>query len=798
MSEEKQRQLNEEMTALGKQRYQHKVKRAKETKLESTTSVGQFLLAESVTQLTAALTEWIENASSQPGRRHKAHEYLVQLPPAVVATLAAKAVLDGISIERKIASLSVSIGRLLEDEIRFRELKETQPALWQQITRTLDRYKSQATKSKFINNTVKFHDLVLPKWDRKTAASVGLTCIELMRQATGIIDIKTCRDVAGKSYTVVKPTDELLDWMRQAHDYNEDLSPVWMPTVVVPMEWNNPYIGGYHVDASRRRPLIKTYDSTYLDEVADAEMPQVYSALNKIQSTGYRVDKQMLQLLHDCWDNTLVIGGLPPMEDEPLPPKPSNIDTDEDARRLWRKAAARTHFDNERLKSKRLQVMKTLHLADKFADDDLWFPVSLDFRGRVYPVPYFLQPQGPEWARTLLNFQETAPIDKDSVMWLYVHAASRWGLDKESYESRIQWTDANIELLRRIGDNPMADMTWTEAAEPWGFVRACMELSRLSKAGRSFRTNLPISMDATNQGLQIYSMILRDPVAALATNVLPADRPQDVYEQVADRVKAKLYEDSNPYGAQWLRFGIDRKTTKRQTMTLCYGSTFFSCRTYTAEWFYECLKQGKHNPFGEETYRPCSYLAEKIWEAIGEVVQSARVGMDWLKQAAMLFVKNDIIPRWVTPLGLPIKMHYENTQPYTVKTMVGGTVRQHRLRIPDGKTNSRKTVNAICPNWIHSLDGIGGLLGQSINTAALHGVGSIMTIHDSISVLASHAGVMRGCVRYATVSLFKVDQLATLAEQFETQLPAGVALPSLPHRGELAIERVLDSRYYFN
>ena len=798
MSEDKQRQLNEEMNALGKERYKHKLKRAKDTKLESTTSVGQFLLAESVTQLSAAIDEWVETASSQPGRRHKAYEHLTQLPSKVVATLVAKAVLDGISIERKIASLSVSIGRLMEDEIRFRELKATQPALWQQIHRTLDRYKSQATKSKFINNTIKFHDLVLPKWDRKTAASVGMTCIELMKQATGIIEIKTCRDAAGKSYTIVKPTDDLLDWMKQAHDYNEGLSPVWMPTVVAPMEWTNPFIGGYHVEATRRRPLIKTYDSDYLDEVADAEMPQVYAALNKIQNTGYRVDKQLLQVLHECWDNTLVIGGLPPLEDDPLPPKPANIDTDEQARRAWRKSAARTHFENERLKSKRLQVMKTLHLADKFADDDIWFPVSLDFRGRVYPIPYFLQPQGPEWAKSLLNFQESAQVDESSVHWLYIHAASRWGLDKDSYEERVKWADSNIELLRRIGDNPMADMTWTEAAEPWAFVRACMELSRLSKAGRSFRTNLPISMDATNQGLQIYSMILRDPVAALATNVLPANRPQDVYQQVADRVREKLYADSNPYGALWLQFGIDRKTTKRQTMTLCYGSTFFSCRTYTAEWFYESLKQGKVNPFGAETYRPCSYLAEKIWESIGEVVQSARVGMDWLKEAAALFVKNDVVPRWVTPLGLPIKMHYENTQPYTVKTMVGGTVRQHRLRIPDGKTNSRKTVNAICPNWIHSLDGIGGLLGQAVNVATKHGVNSIMTIHDSISVLATQAGIMRGCIKHATVDLFKDDQLSMLAEQFASQLPAGVELPSLPHRGELDIEKVLSSRYYFN
>ena len=40
-----QSKLEEEMVRLGRERYYHKVKRAKETSLESTTSVGQHLLA---------------------------------------------------------------------------------------------------------------------------------------------------------------------------------------------------------------------------------------------------------------------------------------------------------------------------------------------------------------------------------------------------------------------------------------------------------------------------------------------------------------------------------------------------------------------------------------------------------------------------------------------------------------------------------------------------------------------------------------------------------------------------------
>ena len=793
-----QSKLEEEMVDLGVERYHHKLKRAKETSLESTTSVGQYLLGDSINKMTDAVEAWLQTAAVVPGRRHKAYEYLKQLPPKVIAGLTARCILDCISIERKIVSASVFIGRLLEDEIKFRKIKEEEPALWQQINRVLDRFKSQKTKSKFINKTIKFHDLVVPSWDRKVAASVGLTCIELMRQSTGIIDVKTRRDARGKAYTSIRPTDELMSWIKKSHEYNEALSPVWLPMVEKPIDWNNPYIGGYKSLSFKRRPLVKTFDIPYLEDLAGTEMPEVYSAVNTVQNTGYRIDGQMAELLRHCWDKGLPIGGLPSLDDLPMPSKPQNIKTDPEARRAWRKSAARTHFENESQKSKRIQVMKVLNLSSKFANDTLYYPISADFRMRIYPVPYFLQPQGPDWAKSLLNFDETAAVGDSAVTWLYNHAASRWGLDKEPYSERIKWAEDNIELLKRTGESPLSDMTWTDADEPWAFVRACMEVHRLHSQGSSFRTSMPVSMDATNQGLQIYSMLLRDPVAGLATNVIPSVRPQDVYKQVADIVRRFLYEDSHPYGKKWLDFGITRKTTKRQTMTLCYGSVFFSCRTYTTEWFYEELKKGRENPFGDETYSPCNYLAEKIWEAIGEVVQSARVGMDWLRECAALFVENDIIPRWSTPLGFPVKMHYENTNKYTIKTLVGGTLRQHRLRIPNGETNRRKTVNAICPNFIHSLDGIGGLLGHTLNLASASGTKSVMTIHDSINVLASDVDTMHHSVRQATVDLFQLNQLEILARQLEMLLPIGVSLPSVPDMGTLEVSDVLKSKYYFN
>ena len=220
MGKHNQQRLEQEMIDLGQKRYWKRVRRAKETNLESTTSVGQHLLANSVAELTDAIKRWIKDAKAAPGRRHRALEHMEMLPADVIAGLTARCVLDCISTERKIVSTANNIGRILEHEIRFRQLKEEHPSLWTQIQRSLDKYKSAETKSRFVNKTLKYHDLVMHSWDRKVSISVGLTCIELMRQSTGVIDVVTRKDPRGKSYTSVVPSDDLLKWLKDSHSYN--------------------------------------------------------------------------------------------------------------------------------------------------------------------------------------------------------------------------------------------------------------------------------------------------------------------------------------------------------------------------------------------------------------------------------------------------------------------------------------------------------------------------------------------------------------------------------------------------
>lgn len=788
------------MVELGKSRYKSKVTKSVTQELETTTPVGQKLLRESIPELSKAIRKWKRDASSQPGRRHRAIDYIDLLPVDVVSGLTSRSVLDAISQQRKITSAAVRLGRLLEDEVHFRVVRDNNRELWNQINRLLNRHATRHNRKSFIRNTANYHGLGVSRWPREDATSVGLTCIELMKQSTGLIDIVNKVGRGGRTSTYIKATEELDSWIREAHKTGELLRPVLMPMVQPPIDWQGMWGGGYLGDSfARQRPLVKTESKTYLEELNAAPMPEVYRAVNAIQRTPMSINSPVVDVMRHCWENGLSVGGLPTLKNLELPTKPSDIATNEESRKVWRRAAAAAHYENERQQSKRLQVAKVLYLAEKFKDESIYYPHQLDKRARGYPLPYFLQPQGPDWARSMLRFSRGLRMDDNGVSWLAVHVANGWGMSKSPFSERISWVEDNQDMISSVAKDPLGCMEWVKADEPWKFLAGCIDWHGLMTTGKEYESQLPVALDATTQGLQIYSMLLLDESSAYETNVLPRDRPGDVYQSVCDRTIQKLKESDNPYAPVWLDFGITRATTKRQSMTLCYGSTFFSCRTYTAEWFYNELRdKSRKNPFDGATYKPCNFLAELIWESIGEVVGSARIGMDWLRDVATICLDNDVPIRWVTPLGFPVLMDYRKKNKNVVKTVVNGVIRQHRVLEDNEDRDRRKSVNSLPPNMIHSLDGLGGLLGKTINLGLDNGIEDFLVVHDSDATHAQNIGTLSGCIREATISTFETPIFENFRDSIQHAMPSGVELPAVPPKGNLRLAQVRDSEYYFS
>ena len=796
----RQGKLDQEMVELGRQRYQNRKTKAHEIASESNTIPGRMMLNRCTTELAKGLALWLAKAENGPGRRHRCFVPLNQIASEKAAVIASKVIIDALSAERMLTGTCIAVGRAIEDEILLDDLAENEPDFLRTIQKKTFKRVGQKFKRRFARDAAKAVDLVTKRWPKSEALAVGLLLIEMLAERTGIIEIITKLNSRGRKYCVIQASPDIRRWIKECHEYHESLEPMFLPMVEKPLEWNNPWVGGYASLEWKPRPLVKSRSKAYQESLSSSMAPAVYKAVNFIQNTPWVVDGYIKELVQECWKEGLSVDGLPPSRDEELPTKPVNIDTDQESRRQWRKAAAKVHFLNESYESQRLLTLKSLFVADKMSSHQrLWFPHQLDFRGRGYPLPLFLHPQGVSYAKAMLRFADGKQLKTEADQYpLYIQVANKFGLDKKPVKDRIAWVEANRLSIEQVARDPWANRMWLEADEPFAFVAACREIFGLWRNGAKFVSSLPIAMDATTQGLQIYSMLLRDPVAALATNVLPADAPSDPYQFVADKVIARLQTSDDPMAAQLLRMGIDRTTTKRQTMTLPYGLTLHSCISYTREWLEDRSRKTGENPFGLETYKPVSFLGKIIWESIGDVVGSAQRGMKFIRDCMGVLIDNDVTPYWITPIGFPVRMRYENYDVVTVSTRIGAKAKVLSIRQENGRQSKRKALNGGPANYVHSLDGFGGLLGHTVNLCSTNGIVHLGSVHDQIMCLGADYMKVASCVREATVDIFSRDLLAEFRQGALTMLPSSANLPEVPEYGSLDITKVRDSDYYFN
>jgi DNA-directed RNA polymerase len=85
----------------------------------------------------------------------------------------------------------------------------------------------------------------------------------------------------------------------------------------------------------------------------------------------------------------------------------------------------------------------------------VYFPHSMDFRGRAYPVPPHFNHLGNDMCRGLLLFHEAKPLGEKGLQWLKIHLANVYGLDKMSLAERETFADNSLEEVYDSADHPL-------------------------------------------------------------------------------------------------------------------------------------------------------------------------------------------------------------------------------------------------------------------------------------------------------------------------------------------------------
>lgn len=543
-------------------------------------------------------------------------------------------------------------------------------------------------------------------------------------------------------------------------------------------------------------------------------------ALNAIQATPWAINRWVADVMMEAWASGRRLGGLecgepisafvrPPehvwaamSEDEQAamlravePRIPDSVWSrmPEEDRKVVKERRAAIYSQNAEIRGKSNAIMADLSVSRELRDRPaIWYPHSKDFRGRVYPcASYGPNPQGSDIGKSLLHFADGLPLGPDGLYWLLVRAANTFGLDKLSMDDRVAWSLNHLEPMAASVADPFGQTWWASTEEdPWSFLSTAHELTlaMAEPTPEAFVSHLPIPLDGSCNGLQHLSAMALDPVGAFATNLTASPDRQDIYERVAERVRAAVERDALAgvdEARGWIG-NITRKTVKRAVMTTPYGVTDRGIRQ---QLIMDRLVPNAAIGGGREA----DYLRDRIVEALTDTVGPAKAIMAWLQAVAERLARAGLPFDWVTPSGSRIRQAYYMVVQTTIRTLEGRLTLTNEE--PKGGLNPRKQALGAAPNFIHSFDA--SHMTKTVNACVSRGITHFAMIHDSYATHAANTTAMAAILREQFVAIYKDDWLRLTYDEVRRYAPH-VSIPEPPARGTFDLTEVLNAPFFFS
>jgi DNA-dependent RNA polymerase len=224
----------------------------------------------------------------------------------------------------------------------------------------------------------------------------------------------------------------------------------------------------------------------------------------------------------------------------------------------------------EKFYSQRFTEQNILGLAILYSEvPSFYLPVRLDYRGRLYCIVEYLNFQGIELAKSLLEFSvgekvylnesahvqqlrssraqhsqhcESGESELDPINYLKIFGANCYGnkLEKKSFNDRISWVEDNLEDIINFRNGVLLN----KAENKLLFLSFCFEFNKyiqaLNQKADFFITNLPIQFDAAVNGFQHLTLLVDDVALSKKLNLDKAtwsDVPEDFYTFVGLKLK---------------------------------------------------------------------------------------------------------------------------------------------------------------------------------------------------------------------------------------------------------------------
>ena len=852
MSDLTQQQIDLETKGIqeGNLRYEREQKRLQEDQGFEYRSVNQKIIEGSLDLVREELEVYLKLSSKKgKGRTEVALSYLRDLDVETLSLIALSCVFNSIGRSTTVAMCCAAAGRQVENELWAKGLQDRDSDLYDRLVeRAMRTHGDIAYRKKAIRATAAKEGYKPDPLPSDIRARIGVplvnavlkACPELFQLVTWHGDKDTERRIAftEEGSRFIASLTHLEAWM----------FPVLKPMLIKPRPWTDFDSGCYLGETVRRTvPLVRTYNKEHKKLIKEAIrhglMQPCLEALNAIQDTAWRINKPMLEIVKWSWEQGVVLESFPQRFHLPKPAHPENWEElTAKKKKGWRIRVSQIAERNQGIDSERVVMLQDLATAEELYDKPKFFiPHSLDFRGRVYPVPHFNQ-QRADHIKSLLEFAEGVPLGEDGAFWLAVHLANCADFDKlskKSLDDRVKWVTENHDLITKVANDFKGTFDiWSKADNPFQFVAACMDYVGFLKNGNDHVSHLPVALDGSNSGLQHYSAALRSPEGALVS-LTPSEKPADVYQVVCDLAKSIVEEDAvkgDEIAKIVLTNGVTRSLVKRNVMTYAYSSEQFGFAQQLRSDVMKPLEfevlEGRRasHPYAtprlnknsdemepDNGFTASLYIASVVWRAVNEIVKDASQGMKFFQRCAQVLAHEGKGLFWVTPVGLPVLNKYPHWDIKTVQLflydktvpiksasgmdkIVGDDVLKcikANMRVrPNDTINKAKAKSAIAPNVIHSMDAAHLML--TVLDAKYSDITSVSLIHDSFGTHAGNTTKFFVLIREAFVEMYEhYDPFEEIYHQTHKALEDKGKAPEVPARGNLDLSQVVNSLYAF-
>lgn len=826
MNQQTEELLEEQALVDGKKRYEKALVTSSQRKADLERSDVRGLLKQALPLVSQELK--VRLSADYKGRHPLAVQVLSKLDPDLSALAGLGATFRVISQMKPFSSIVFNIGSAIDDELWSAKLHETDAKLAQRIIGKAKRtHGNLGYRRKAVKATAGKEGHVMAILSEPDKLQVGGFVLDAILKAVPEIfeayQVRTAKSIVN----YVKLTDQASQSLLEVREVQQWMHPAYKPMVVPPKPWTQFFNGCYHnPKVARTVTLVRTRNKRHIALVQkalrDGGMEFCLEALNAIQSTRWVINRPIYELVKWAYEEGKSLPSFPPRNHLARPERPKDYEQMTPAQQKgWRITAAQIAQRNRGIDSERIVMLQDLSTAEGLLETSFYIPHNMDFRGRVYPIPHFNQ-QRSDYVKAQLQFAEGRVLTQSGAYWLAVHLANCGDFDKVSkqpFDTRVQWVADNEQMIFDIARDPKATYAlWSKADAPFSFVAACLEWYGYRCHPESFKSHLAVALDGSNSGLQHYSCMMRSKREGALVNLVPSEKPADLYQTVADSVKAMAERDAAKgleVAKVVLKNGVTRSLCKRATMTFAYSSEEYGFREQLMDdvmrpaavavlqghleshpWeMQRTSKAGETKPDGGFT--AASYIAKLIWTAVNEIVTDACVGMAFFRRCAQLLAHEGKGLVWHTPVGLPVLHMYPEY--HTKKVTLFLHDRSVQLFARTGASevvNKAKAADAVSPNVVHSLDSAALML--CVLDCVEAGVKDFSLIHDSFGAHPNDTETMYVAVRQSLINMYEAYcPFEEIRRQTYDAMDAKEKVPNVPEKGDLDLASILNADYAF-